>query len=180
MLPLESIYIYLTNIYTYDIIISKVIYIKGNDYMLEPIRQAATYSVVSHHIEKYILDNDEHQRDIKALLKDIHDAIQAFEIWYKNTIAGGGDIYHYVNVYKVGQGPPYVPDLRDRLNIEVFTPVAVTLNVSASGLLPFNLVLTAGTWNSLNFPDNTSYVLDASYTSNSLTLWQRLTNESLK
>lgn len=122
---------------------------------------------------------DPYNHSTDDYIRDIHYVLVELAAWLKEQAIKQEDIFEHVTLSKSGYGSPFKPNAtQGRQNIQLFSPVAATLNVNASGLLPFNLSLPAADWKDINLPDGTTYILDASYTSNSLVVYMRNTGQS--
>ena len=113
------------------------------------------------------------------LLKDIHTLLVEAITWLQNQQANSADIFQFVPIYKAGYGAPYVPHYEHRAHIQFMTGPNVTLDVTSPGLGGYTIALTGGTWKTADYPDGTGYLLDASYTQNSIMLWERQTDQAV-
>ncbi len=128
---------------------------------------------------KQIIDRTNEKQDTNlSLLRDIRDSIDNFIIWYKNTQAGSRDNYKVVVLWKISAGGPFVINLEDKQYLQIFSPVAVNLNVAQGPLLPFTIGLIIG-WNNLTLPDGCTLSLDPGYANNSLNVWARFTDKDI-
>jgi hypothetical protein len=121
--------------------------------------------------------DEEKLKPEQEILADIYVLLlHMYEQW-SNGQQGLGDTFSFKQIYKQGQGVPYVPaHSSNREHFFIFSPVQLLLNVNAPGLGIFNQTIQAATWTQLDLPDGASYQLDTSMGFTQITVWQRETN----
>lgn len=113
------------------------------------------------------------------LLRDIHLLLVEGLTWLQNQQSTSEDIFQFVQIFKSGQGAPYIPHYENRAHIQFMTGPNITLDVNSPGLGSYTITLTGGLWKTADYPDGTGYLLDASYTANSIWVWERQTNQAV-
>jgi hypothetical protein len=94
------------------------------------------------------------------------------------------DLFEIIPLWKVGFGSNWIPNKQHRQYLYVYAPVATAILCSTSLGPPFVLTIPQVTfpdmWNKLDLPDQSSITLDATATSNMMTIYVRKTQVHAK
>lgn len=144
------------------------------------IFHGAVGGIVANKAQKTIdeaLPQDQFNHSTEDYIRDIHHVLVSLAAFLRDQSLTHHDIYTYVTLYKAGQGAYYRPvHTTERSHFQIFSPVAVTLNVTDSGLGPFNLTLSPAVWTTIDFPEGSKFQIDSGYTANSLVIYERETS----
>lgn len=116
-----------------------------------------------------------HLANINEVLRELHEFLKT-RIYSPES----QDIFKIVNLYKAGFGPGYIPSIDKQQRIFVYVYALQTTNIVITSPLaaPTSGTIPAGKWVNLNFPDGTSFILDAIATANQLNVYARYTMDS--
>lgn len=137
------------------------------------------------HIDQAIHDathDDQEPRELteKDYLHLIHLTLVDMILLLKKQSSGAGDIYKFITLYKPMFGSPWHPyHIHDLLHFEIYSPVAIVLNCSGTGLGNFNLSIPVCIWTPVDFLGGASFQLDASNAFNQIVVSVRDTNEEV-
>jgi len=142
--------------------------------MIDPgtIVEGSLAGYLANHLTKWHEHADNRHRELCDILEDINKLLGDFEQYYRNTQAAHVDLKHFQFLSKT---IAYIPDSKSRLYVKIFVPTLTVVNVTAPGLLPFNLTLQ--NWTYIELPEGSSFLLDASNTFSQLTIWEICTNK---
>ncbi len=148
----------------------------GED-MLDGIAAGTAAGVVGSHVARVTSPDDAVQLAQKDHLESIYLALaEIADFQAKDSIPPEEkDLFKVVTLYKQGFGPPFTPVSEHRQYMRMICGVSLPISVT-SVIGQSNLTLPPWSWVPVDFPDNTSYLLDASAPGNSQTIWVRYTN----
>lgn len=137
---------------------------------IEPLPREYGFDVPSLDAIKTMAD---HLSSIKDILFDLHEYLKT-----KIYPAESQDIFKIVTLYKVGFGSNFIADKLGRMFIYVYALQTTNIIVTSPLASPTSATIPAGKWVNLNFPDSTSFILDAIATANQLNIYARYTMDS--
>src|SRR6266571_6283605 len=148
----------------------------GED-MLDGIAAGTAAGVVGSHVARVTSPDDAVQLAQKDHLESIYLALaEIADFQAKDSIPPEEkDLFKVVTLYKQGFGSPFTPVSEHRQYMRMICGVSLPISVT-SVIGQSNLTLPSWSWVPVDFPDNTSYLLDASAPGNSQTIWVRYTN----
>lgn len=116
-----------------------------------------------------------HLANINEVLRELHEFLKT-----KIYPPESQDLFKIVNLYKVSFGPNYIPSIDKQQRTFVYVYALQTTNIIVTSPLapPTSATIPPGKWVNLNFPDGTSFTLDAIATANQLNLYARYTMDS--
>lgn len=136
-------------------------------------------------LQQDVFSSNPSQQDIAEFFRritDIHQSlIEMNEFLKRNTYAKElSDIFEVVSIYKIGQGKNWIPSRMQRQYMRIAAPVPTAIQVTSMLGSPFVVTVPAivppAFWNVWDWPDQSSFYLDTTATSNTMNVWVRYTN----
>lgn len=113
---------------------------------------------------------EHHLSSIKELLIELRNFLRT-----KIYPPESQDIFKIITLYKQGFGSNFIPDKQGRMYAVVYA-LQTTNVIITSPLAPAtSATIPPGKWVNLDFPDGTSFILDAIATANQLNVYARYT-----
>ncbi len=143
------------------------------------ISEGIVSGLATHHLARLTSDS-ETMKHTQALM-DLCETLRDLHIFLSSHIksAEDKDVYEIITLSKVGSGSSWIPDTRNRMYTRLLIPSPTIILVSSILASPFVLnfsSLTNNLWTVWDWPDRTSFVLDATSPTNQVFVYARYTN----
>lgn len=123
------------------------------------------------------------QRTTEDHIEGIHDLLHDLLHFLQTSrdAEAGKDVFKIVTLYKIGSGPNWVPSPNEYSNMYVMATAATAVDVDSPLGAVVSVTIPAVTppdfWNHWDWPDGTSFRLNALAPASAMNIWVRLTNK---
>ena|SRR5258708_3445535 len=143
------------------------------------ISEGIVSGLATHHLAK-LTSQDKTEIHTQSLI-DLCETLRDLHTFLSSHIKSEEfeDLYEIVTLYKTGSGSSWIPNTRNRTYIRLLIPSPTNILVSSALASPFVLSFTSLTnnlWTVWDWPDRTSFVLDATSPTSQVSVYARYTN----
>ncbi len=128
------------------------------------------------HLQRVTTPEDETQKAQLSCLQEIHGVmLDVRDFFRQQALPERFDVFWIQPLYKVGQGGNWIPRKENSQYFRVWAPVATAIlcstPVGASFILTIPAITYPNFWLPFDFPDGSSFMLDATATSNIMNIY---------